>query len=184
MSPRQAKTDELWRGYRRPVRRDRALWVALVVVVIVVVVEYALSSPTTPLGWVAFGLIAVALAVLIVSLVGVAVGVFRGFADGWRSNRSDKSRRAAADASSPTPTGSAPADQAASGPSPTDGRGQTGATPATGYDVEPTPASAAADSGPTLPRPAVPDAVKDLAATAKAKATASASRSARTSPRA
>ena len=90
MSPRpgSSPSGELRRGYRRPLRRDRALWVALGLSAVMVVLEYALSSPSTPMGWVAFALIAAALAALVVTLVGIAVGVVRGFADGWRSKRS------------------------------------------------------------------------------------------------
>jgi hypothetical protein len=139
MSPRRPRTDELWRGYRRPVRSDRALWVAIGLTAIVVIIEFALSSPTTPLGWVAFGLIALALAVLVVSLVGVAAGVFRGFSDGWRSNRSK----------SP-------------------GRQSTPSAPAASAEPAPAPKATASDDRPPLPRPAVPDSVKNLAAAAQA----------------
>ena len=149
MTAGRAKTEDLWRGYRRPVRSDRALWVAVGLVVVMVVIEFGLSSPSTPLGWLAFGLIALALAVLVVSLVGVAAGVFRGFADGWRSNHSkstsDRSDRVAA----------ARDDLAAN----RTGVGRRGARIG----------SARGDDGPSLPRPAVPDSVKNLAAAAQAR---------------
>jgi hypothetical protein len=139
----------LRRGYRRPVRRDRALWVALGLTVVAVVIEFALAGPSTPLGWLAFGLIAAALAVLIVSLVGVAVGVFRGFGDGWRANRSKPS--SASSTSSDRPAPSQPAATSADGDRPATDAGSSG-------------------DGPSLPRPAVPESVKNLAAAAQAKA--------------
>jgi len=120
------------------------MWVAVALVVVAVVIEFVLAGPSTPLGWVAFGLIAVALVVLIVSLVGVAVGVIRGFADGWRSNRSR----------SVQPPPSRPEAQVRSEPTPDD-EGSAPAAPA---------------GDPPLPRPAVPDSVKNLAAAAQAKA--------------
>jgi hypothetical protein len=150
MSPRRRTTTpgELWRGYRRPLRRDRALWLALGLCLAAVVIEFALSEPTTPLGWLAFGLIAVALVVLIVSLTGVFVGVFRGFADGWRSNRN---RDAAAPA--------APAPTSASAPSASGASGRSRAQQVV-----------ADEPSPTISIPPVPESVKNLAAAAQAKA--------------
>ncbi len=148
MSPRRTQTDELWRGYRRPVRSDRAFWLAMALTLAAVVIEFALSSPSTPLGWVAFGLIALALAVLVVSLVGVAAGVFRGFSDGWRSSRS---KAAAPAADEPTATASSAGES----------RSAADAKP----DSEPVVDA----EGPALPRPAVPASVKNLAAAAQAR---------------
>ena len=66
--------------------RDRAFWVAVgLSAVVMVVIEFALSDAEHACwaGWPS-ALIALALVVLVVSLVGVAAGVIRGFADGWR----------------------------------------------------------------------------------------------------
>ncbi len=149
MSPRSRRSPgELRRGYRHPVRRDRALWVAVGLSAGAIIIEFALARPDSALGWVAFALLAVALAAMIITLTGVAVGTLRGFADGWRSPR-------------PSP--------AAPGPDPqerptmaTDGSSPTRSEPAD--EGDPT-----APAG-SLPRPAIPESVKSLAASAQAKA--------------
>jgi hypothetical protein len=151
MAPRRrARSDELWRGYRRPLRRDRALWIALGVAAVAVVIEFALSSPSTPLGWLAFALIALAVVALIVTLNGILVGVFRGFADGWRANR--------AKPAVPRPTGAAPAGSPRTDPE----RDDRGAAPRD-EPAAPDPA------GPSVSIPPLPDSVKNLAAAAQAR---------------
>ena len=153
MAPRRRpRSDELWRGYRRPLRRDRALWIGLGVAAMAVVIEFALARPSTPLGWAAFTLIALAVVALIVTLNGILVGVFRGFADGWRANRA---KPAVARPTSPSPEGAA---------------ATTGAAPQGDQDARGPGDPAAPDpAGPSLSIPPLPDSVKNLAAAAKAR---------------
>lgn len=113
----------LRRGFRHPVRSDRAFWVALALAAVAVVIEFALSSPDTALGWFAFALIAVAVTVLIVTLVGIAVGTVRGFTDGWRSAHRGKDAGAAGKAA----------------PGPSDRSGDDPASDATGPRPDPDP---------------------------------------------
>jgi hypothetical protein len=149
VSPRSRRSPgELRRGYRHPIRRDRALWVALGLSAGAIVIEFALARPDTLLGWVAFAILAAALAAMIITLTGVAVGTLRGFSDGWRSARPSQA---------PARPDSQEATMADDRPDPT-------APEPTTADAEP--------SSPTgsLPRPAVPESVKNLAASAQAKA--------------
>lgn len=71
----------LWKGFTRPVWRDRAAWAALGLSVVIVVLQvpfWDLDGNST-WGWVGIG-ISVGLSVMIgFALVGTVVGFFRGF---------------------------------------------------------------------------------------------------------
>jgi hypothetical protein len=155
---------ELRRGYRHPVRRDRAFWAAVGISAAVIVVEFALASPSTPLGWVAFGILAAALAAMIITLAGVFVGTVRGFSDGWRAGgRSRLDRARATSTSRGTPTGGADTGEATTMTTPTGDEPKADPRPTDDDDDDD-------DDDDGLPRPTVPDSVKQLAAAAQAKA--------------
>jgi len=147
VSRRSRHTGELRRGYRHPIRKDRVLWFALGLTAILVVVEFALASPSTPLGWLAFGLLAAALAFLVITLTGIFAGTIRGFVDGWRA-RDREVEGATAKVARP--------------------QASPDEDPDTPADEDRAPSSSGAV--PPLPRPEVPESVKKLAATAQAKA--------------
>ncbi len=147
MSRRSRPTGELRRGYRHPIRKDRVLWFALGLTAVFVVIELALASPSTPLGWLAFGLLAAALAFLVITLTGIFAGTIRGFVDGWRARDrevEEATTRATRRQASPDDAPDTPADE----------------------DRAPSSSGGV----PPLPRPEVPESVKNLAATAQAKA--------------
>lgn len=83
MSRRRNKTG-LWKGYTRPVWRDRAAWVALAVTAMLIAVQmpfWGLGDPST-WSWVGIGLDVVITVLVGFALVGTIVGFFRGFKQG------------------------------------------------------------------------------------------------------
>ena len=74
----------LWRGFRRPVRRDRAFWLAIGVSVLAVAAETALAATVVDVNPIASVVVALLVFVVVFSIAGAIVGAVRGFGEGWR----------------------------------------------------------------------------------------------------
>jgi hypothetical protein len=80
-----SRTDHtLWRGFRRPVRKDKAFWVAIVLSVLAVAAETALSAAVVDVNPIASVAVALLVAVVVISIVGAITGMIRGFSEGFR----------------------------------------------------------------------------------------------------
>jgi hypothetical protein len=98
-----------WRGFRRPVRRDRAFWFAIGLSVAVIGLEIGIAAAAGALNWVALALFGALLVIAVFTVVGVVAGTIRGFGEGWRGGRRAESRspKTSAQANEPEPAGDA-----------------------------------------------------------------------------
>ena len=76
---------QLWHGYRRPIVRDGAFWLALVLTVVALAAQNAWSGLDDGLAWGLFAADVVVTALITFALLGVLAGTVRGFGEGWRS---------------------------------------------------------------------------------------------------
>jgi hypothetical protein len=74
----------LWRGFRRPVRKDKAFWVAIALCVLAVAAETAMTESIADVNPIALAVVAILVVVVVFSVVGAIVGMFRGFGEGFR----------------------------------------------------------------------------------------------------
>ncbi len=143
-----AREGELWRGFRRPIRRDRVFWLAVILSVVAIGLEIGIAAAADALNWGALALFGVLLFIAVFTVVGVVAGTIRGFGEGWRGGRRRRSAQ-------PTPTGTASAGSARpdpAGPDPTTTR-----APPSGDPAAPT-------------RPAMPKSISELSDTARTMA--------------
>jgi hypothetical protein len=108
VSDHSAGRKTLWRGFRRPVRKDKAFWVAIVLCIAAVVAETALSAAVVDVNPIALLAVALLVAVVVFSLAGAITGMIRGFSEGFRHApappASEPEPAAAPQASRATPT--------------------------------------------------------------------------------
>ena len=82
---RGSKKGQLWHGYRRPILRDGAFWVAALVTVVALAAQNAWSGVDSGARWALLGADVIVTALISFALVGVLAGTVRGFGEGWRS---------------------------------------------------------------------------------------------------
>jgi hypothetical protein len=90
MPHRADDIDRLWRGFRRPIWRDRAFWVAVAVSIVAVMVEGGLATAAGIGAWWAVGLVAVFVVIAVFSIVGSVAGSWRGLRTGLRERPEPK----------------------------------------------------------------------------------------------
>jgi len=76
--------DRFWRGFRRPVVRDRAFWAAVVLSIVAVLVEGGLATAAGIGNWIAVALVALFVVIAVFSIVGAIAGSYRGLRAGLR----------------------------------------------------------------------------------------------------
>jgi hypothetical protein len=79
-----SSTKKLWRGFRRPVRNDKAFWVAIGLCLAAVAAEVALSAAVVDVNPIASVAVALLVVVVVFSVVGAITGMIRGFSEGFR----------------------------------------------------------------------------------------------------
>lgn len=83
---RGSNKGELWHGYRRPILRDGAFWLAAVITFVALAAQNVFSGghrDTTR--WVLLGVAVAVTIVITFAVVGVLAGTVRGFGEGWRA---------------------------------------------------------------------------------------------------
>ncbi len=84
-SSRGSKKGQLWRGYRRPILRDGAFWLAALVTVVALAAQNAWSGVDGGAQWALLIADVVVTTLITFALIGVLAGTLRGFGEGWRS---------------------------------------------------------------------------------------------------
>ena len=82
---RGANKGQLWHGYRRPILRDGAFWLAVIIAVVALAAQNAFSGVDSTTAWVLLGADVLLTVVVTFALVAVLAGTARGFGEGWRS---------------------------------------------------------------------------------------------------
>jgi len=80
----EASSTRLWRGFRRPVGKDKVFWIAIGLSGLAVAAETALSAAVVDVNPIASAAVAVLVVVVVMSVVGAIAGAVRGFRQGWR----------------------------------------------------------------------------------------------------
>jgi len=109
VSRERDQATSLWRGFRRPVRKDKVFWVAIGLCLVAVAAETALSAAVVDVNPIASVAVALLVAVVVFSVVGAIAGSIRGFHEGFRR---DASERDASEAGAAPRPESPPADTA------------------------------------------------------------------------
>jgi hypothetical protein len=95
--------DRLWRGFRRPILRDRAFWIAVALSIVVVLIEGGLATAAGIGNWFAVGVVAAFVVVAVFSVVGAIAGSYRGLRVGLKEGPHDRQTAKARPAPEPDP---------------------------------------------------------------------------------
>ena len=96
-------TKRLWRGFRRPIRKDKWFWVAIALCVLAVAAETAMTESIADVNPIALAVVAVLVVVVVFSVVGAVVGMIRGFGEGFRQPAAAPPEPAPEPAAAPAP---------------------------------------------------------------------------------
>jgi hypothetical protein len=104
----------LWRGFRRPLRRDRVFWIAIALCLLAVATETAMTESIADVSPIALAVVALLVVIVVFSVVGAVAGSIRGFKEGFRTGGPAAEPTAAP---AREPAGAGPAEEATDGPS-------------------------------------------------------------------